>query len=118
MTPNEAVLELARACSRVCTLAMLTNNGLLLKEGFASVFPDAANLFGELAYFASEFGFAKPDPRLFEALAKRLELAPNEIVFVDDTKSYIEGASSIGINAHHFQGAEGLKARLQSLGVL
>lgn len=99
-------------------LSLLTNNGPLLKESIHRVFPEVAEVFAERAHFSFEFGPCKPDPRVFLRLLDRLGVDPREALFIDDTASYIEGATKAGLLTHHFQSASQLRAALEEYGLL
>lgn len=47
-------------------------------------------------------GFLKPDPRLYELLSVRLDVAYADMVFLDDQTSNIRGAEALGIPSVHF----------------
>ena len=117
-TVDPEVFELARRLENRAQLALLTNNGPLLKEGFAEAVPKVIEMFGEHAYCAYEFGFAKPDPRVFTAVANRFELPAEQVLFIDDHRSYVDGASQAGLCTHHFTGAPGLEMALEQYGLL
>ena len=59
-----------------------------------------SNYFKEL-YFSYAMGMRKPDQEIFEALCKKEDFNPKETLFIDDSMQHIEGAKSIGIQAHH-----------------
>lgn len=49
---------------------------------------------------AADFGYAKPDPRIFHAAASALGLSPNQILHVgDDLQLDVKGAQSAGLQA-------------------
>jgi putative hydrolase of the HAD superfamily len=116
--PNHEVLDMARRVKRNATLALLTNNGPLLKESIDRVFPEVAQIFGERAHFSCEFDTCKPDPLVFRRITGRLEVDPGETLFIDDTASYIEGATTAGLMTHHFQSASRLRVELQAYDLL
>ncbi|GAB2624498.1 HAD family hydrolase [Pseudactinotalea suaedae] len=62
-------------------------------------------------------GLAKPDPAIFELLIERYDLVPEQTLFVDDVAANVEAARSVGLHAHLFTGAEGLRGELRSHGV-
>jgi putative hydrolase of the HAD superfamily len=62
MEPDEQVLNMARQVKQRAIVALLSNNGPLLKESIDAVFPELVEIFGERAYFSYEFAAAKPDP--------------------------------------------------------
>jgi putative hydrolase of the HAD superfamily len=47
-------------------------------------------------------GKGKRDPTLFDDIAARLALAPDEILFVDDLRSNVERAQAAGWHAIHY----------------
>jgi len=60
----------------------------------------------------------KPDPAIYALALKRFGLAPGEGVFVDDSLPNVEGARASGFVAHHFTGAQALRAELAALELL
>ncbi len=118
MEPDHEVLDMARRVERNAILSLLTNNGPLLKESIHRVFPEVAEVFAERAHFSFEFGACKPDPRVFLRLLDHRQVNPGEALFIDDTASYIEGATKAGLLTHHFQSASQLRAALEEYGLL
>ncbi|GAB3167132.1 HAD-IA family hydrolase [Myceligenerans halotolerans] len=62
-------------------------------------------------------GLAKPDPRIYELLARRFDVAPARAVFVDDKQENIDAARSCGFHAIRFTDAPALRRELRRLGV-
>lgn len=61
----------------------------------------------------------KPDRRIYEIAHARMgHPDPADVLFTDDREKNCEAAEAFGFKAHHFQGAEGLKARLRSEGLV
>lgn len=52
-------------------------------------------------YYSHTLGYRKPDPQGFHAIITENNLSIFETLFVDDSLTNIEGARSIGLNAHH-----------------
>lgn len=46
---------------------------------------------------SAEEGVAKPDPRIYHIAAERLEIRPEEAVFVDDVAENVRGAWAVGM---------------------
>jgi len=63
-------------------------------------------------------GFAKPDPRIFELCLLRNGLPAGTCLFVDDSLANCQTAQKLGIVAHHFTNADGLKTDLLRHGLL
>jgi putative hydrolase of the HAD superfamily len=117
LEPDAAVLALVRQLSETYPVGMFTNNPWLLKRHIAEVFPAVPEIFGPRAIFSAELGCCKPDPEAFRRLARRLELAPDEILYVDDDPSYAEGARQAGLRADRVSGAAGVRASLARHGL-
>ena len=62
-------------------------------------------------------GVAKPDPRIFEILLERYDLAAAATVFVDDRPANVAIARDLGIVALQYAGAGQLRRELRGLGV-
>jgi putative hydrolase of the HAD superfamily len=116
--PDEQVLNMARQIKQRAILALLSNNGPLLKESIDAVFPELVEIFGKRAYFSYEFAAAKPDPRVFVRLLERLQVKPQDTLFIDDTETYIKGATIAGLHTHHFRSASELRPVLESYSLL
>jgi len=110
--PDLAVLSIARQLSSDRPVGMFTNNPLLLKRHIAEVFPAVPDIFGLRAIFSAELGRCKPDPEAFRRLATRLELTPDEILYLDDDATYVAGARGAGLSADRVGGAAGVRASL------
>ncbi|MFD1148237.1 HAD family hydrolase [Saccharothrix hoggarensis] len=55
--------------------------------------------------FSGDLGVAKPDPRIFTALAERIGVAPGDCVFFDDRQVNVDGAIAAGLSGVRWQGA-------------
>jgi epoxide hydrolase-like predicted phosphatase len=51
-------------------------------------------------------GVMKPDPLIYQIALERLDVKPQEAIFVDDFVENIQGAQALGINAIHFRNRE------------
>lgn len=118
MTPNREVLALAAALKRTTGIAVLTNNGFLVKETFPEMFPELPPLFGERLHVAAEFGTKKPDPEVYRRLAARHGIPPRAAMMIDDKPENVRGAEAAGLTGHRFEGIEGLTERLKALHLL
>ena len=68
--------------------------------------------------FSGDLGVAKPDPAIWEALARQLETTPGECVFFDDRQSNIDGALEAGMGGVLWLGAVPAREELVRLRVL
>ena len=117
MTPDPGMLALVRTLQGDVGLALLTNNGLLTLETLDEMFPEMRQLFGAHMFASAQFKTRKPDPTVYRLLTERLGVAPNAAVMVDDKLRNVTGAERAGLIGHHFDGIEGLLARLAALGL-
>ena len=65
---------------------------------------------------SAEERLLKPDPAIYRVLLDRNGLRAETCLFIDDSEKNVLAARAIGMQAHHFQGAEGLAAALQGAG--
>ena len=72
----------------------------------------------EHAFVSFQLGLAKPDRRIFEHMVSALRVAPERIVFFDDTDENVAAARNLGIRSECVRGLEDLRARLRALGHL
>ena len=61
---------------------------------------------------------AKPEPAIFTLALERWGLSPGDALFVDDRADNVEAARRVGMRAHMFADAPGLRSSLQEEGVL
>ena len=60
----------------------------------------------------------KPDPAIFHRFLNRAGLSANECIFIDDNRTNIAAAASLGFHTEHFQSADNLERRLAAVGML
>lgn len=64
---------------------------------------------------SAEVGLAKPDPRIYQLALMRLDVSPNQAVFVDDFVENVLAARSVGMQAVHFGDPTQVKAELAQI---
>jgi HAD superfamily hydrolase (TIGR01509 family) len=67
---------------------------------------------------SAEVGFSKPDPRIFALAARRAKLAPQALLFVDDTARHVEAAARLGFDTHHLTDPATLRPALVARSLL
>ena len=102
ITPWPNMLALIREIGLEKRIALFSNNGPLMKESLAEVFPEAAKTFGQDCYFSCEFRSKKPDPESYRRLLAQLGIDAAAAWFTDDKKSNVDGARIAGLQAYHF----------------
>jgi FMN phosphatase YigB (HAD superfamily) len=92
-----------------------------LKTGLLSnadrLAPSMAPLAGifDAIVLSGEAGFGKPDERSYLLAAQRLELPPEQCVFVDDLAVNVRGAAEVGMVGVHHRDVETTLAELAIL---
>ena len=112
MTPRLALGEIVDALAARCRLAILTNNGLLVRQHFATLCPPFARHFDGNVHCSAMYGVAKPDPAVFAHCAEALGVAPSRVLFIDDKAVNAAGAVRAGMSGHHYQHIAGLRSAL------
>ena len=72
------------------------------------------------SFYSCDVGAAKPSARFFGRVLDKLGLAPEQVVFVDDTEVNVTSASALGLHGicwHHRDGLDVLRSALAALGV-
>ena len=115
MRARPDMLDLAEQIGTRTRIALLTNNGMLLKETVAEIAPDVPRIFGKHVYVSAEFDTKKPDPDIYRQLVSALGHVPDEALFIDDKAENVDGARDAGLHGHHFQTTEALLAVVRAI---
>lgn len=103
------MLALARELKQQGTrLFILSNNFAERAKFYDEAFPWLKELF-EKIYYSWQTGFIKPDPRCWQTILTKNNLAPADCVYFDDSTANIEAAKTLGLNAFIFKDAEETK---------
>jgi 2-haloacid dehalogenase len=78
---------------------------------------DFLNLFHDIVVSGDE-GMLKPEPAIFQLLAKRNSIDLADSMFIDDSLKNVAGAEAVGMKGHHFTSPESLRSALVAQGVL
>ena len=100
-TANTELIEYARRLRPRYRTGIVSNSfvGAREREQAAYGFED---LVEEIVY-SHEAGFSKPDPRIYALICTRLNVAPEEMIFLDDADVCVAGARDAGIHAVRYQ---------------
>jgi putative hydrolase of the HAD superfamily len=60
-----------------------------------------------------EAGYAKPDPRIYQAALGRLAVSPGDALFIDDTPGHVTAAESLGMTGHVHTTTAGTITRIE-----
>lgn len=64
---------------------------------------------------SGDVGFDKPSPHIFTMTAEKLQVLPEECLFVDDIEAFCKAAEAVGMQSHHFLGPDQSPAALRQL---
>jgi putative hydrolase of the HAD superfamily len=113
MTPWPDSLAAVARAAELGSVSLLTNNGPLMEEHLAVVAPELVPLFGEELHTSSYYGARKPDPAVFANMLEHYGVPASQVFFVDDREDNVEGARSLGIEAHRYVDAASLTAAIE-----
>ena len=113
MAPRPGMLALLTSLRPRIPLAVLTNNGSLLRETLPLLAPEIHALLGDRVHVTADFGARKPDPLVFTRLAARYRHQPASIFFVDDGPANVAGAREAGLQAALFESEEQITRLLE-----
>jgi glucose-1-phosphatase len=93
--------------------AVLTNNNLLVRKHFSTLYPEVSGRVGNRAFVSAEFGARKPDPEVYRTCLTRLRLEPETALLIDDSEANVAGARAAGLSGHHSADPDDLEAELR-----
>ena len=96
-TPNTEVIALARALSRTHKVGLLTNNPPILRRGLSSIHAGMEDIFDPML-FSGELKAKKPAEAIYRKAIDAMACAPGEILFIDDSSTYLRAARAFGIH--------------------
>lgn len=95
-------------------VAIFSNNTALLRQQLIDT--KIIELVDEVV-ISAEIGFQKPSKKAFAVLFQKLNLQPEDVVFIDDAKKSLETAGEIGYTPILFKGNDKLREDLRGLGI-
>jgi FMN phosphatase YigB (HAD superfamily) len=113
--PVDGMAELLAAAAARVPVGLLSNTSPEHARLFIERVPEFSLFAGRVYSF--EVGAMKPAPTLYRAIAERLGMPPEDLVYVDDIEEYARGAEAVGMAGVPFRGAADLRTRLAALGL-
>jgi epoxide hydrolase-like predicted phosphatase len=112
-TPNTELIEYARQLRPRYRTGIVSNSfvGAREREQAAYEFED---LVDEIVY-SHESGMSKPDPRIYALACARLDVRPQETVFLDDVEPNVAGARDAGMHAIRYEDNAQAMAEIERL---
>jgi putative hydrolase of the HAD superfamily len=71
----------------------------------------------DVLVWSFQLGIAKPDPAIYRHMLAKLNVQPEEILFIDDKRENVDAARELGIQAIEFSSVERLRADLIAAGL-
>ncbi len=107
---NEEVSEIIRSLKGKKRLGLLSNTNPLHFDYILSTFP-VIQVF-EKWLLSHEVGFKKPAIEIFEKAIEWAGVEPEKMLFIDDLKTHIDVAISLGMRGIHFTSSTQLREEL------
>lgn len=98
---DTGMIERVRRLQQLGLRCALATNQQNVRVQHMRGMPEYAGVF-DAEFYSSELGLAKPDPAFFSAIVKELDVAPDQVLFVDDVAANVTGARTAGIHAELF----------------
>lgn len=104
--PQSAVLH--RLQTLQLPMAVLTNNGTLMKQALPALLPGLFPALQGRVFCGADFGLRKPAPEAFLRTLDVLGVTPARTLFVDDLFANVRGARAAGLHAETVRDGRGL----------
>lgn len=114
---HPAMRELLDALGASYRLAVLSNIETKNFEQWLVTTYDLDGIF-EVIVGSADTGYAKPEPEIYQLVLDRLDLPPDQTLFVDDLRRNTKAAEELGIPSIVFTEPDALRATLTERGIL
>jgi putative hydrolase of the HAD superfamily len=114
--PFDGALELVGAVQARVPAGFLSNmNAFQWETNYEAIPLTQAFAYRFLSF---ELGLVKPDAAIFSAVAERLPVPRQRVLFLDDNLVNVEAAERAGFTARHVRGVEAARGALVDAGVM
>jgi epoxide hydrolase-like predicted phosphatase len=110
---NHPLINLTRTLRKRLKFGLLSNYSDRLRPMLENEY-HIADLFDDMV-ISCEVHQLKPEERIYRTALDRLDVKPQEAIFVDDRIENIDGANKIGIHAVHYQTSEQVISEINGL---
>lgn len=111
--PNGPLFEYIRdAISPAYQVGLLSNAGA---NWLNDMFEPWQMALIDQAVLSYELGIVKPHPAMYETIATRLGVLPEEAVFIDDRIEFVTGAHAVGMQAIQYHAIEQMRTDLEAI---
>ncbi|MFH1181777.1 MAG: HAD family phosphatase [Candidatus Woesearchaeota archaeon] len=109
-----ATVELLEEQALSRKIILLSNTDAIHYDFYSQKFKEVFNIFAAQA-LSFRLHIAKPDRKIYLEAAKMAGLPPEDCLYIDDIKDYVNAAKEAGMKAVQFKSAEQLKEELARL---
>ena len=117
MTPHPETAAIARFLKECYPMALLSNNGWLLRENISRILPNLSEIFGNMLFFSAETGGSKEKATSFDTLIAILGWQTATTLFIDDNPLFIDAAAKAGLQTYQYTDSTVFAADLTHLGL-
>jgi putative hydrolase of the HAD superfamily len=100
---DHELIEFMKSCRPIYKTAILSNAWNNLRSTLAEAYNIKEGESVDHILVSAELGVVKPDPKIYQILAKTIDCDFNDILFVDDYIENIKSANSLGIQTIHYR---------------
>ncbi len=114
-TENHEMDVLLRKLKKHYPLYLISNTNDLHFEYVTTQFPISKHF--TKCFPSHVVGHRKPDKAMFEHVLQEIKLKPEETVFIDDIREFVDSAKRLGIHGIQFTSRQALETELRRLGI-
>ena len=117
MTPYPKTTAIARRLKDRYPMALLSNNGWLLRENISRILPELPELFESRLFFSAETGANKEKASSFAPMINMLGWQAGTTLLIDVNPANTAAAAKAGLQTYHFSSPIAFAADLIQLGL-
>jgi len=113
--PNAEIFPVVKSLKSQYRLCLLSNTNQIHFETIQRDMPILSEF--EAFFLSFQIGVRKPDPAIFRQVLEYVKVMPEECIYIDDIESFIDAATSLGMNGIVFRNVPDLIKRLGAMGI-
>lgn len=98
------------------TILLSNANASFFKRKIYTTYPEFKDLFDNII-ISSDIKMVKPDPDIYLHTLSKINSKPEESLFIDDSKTNVDGAINVGINGYLYTDSNLFAEYIKSLGI-
>ena len=110
--------ELLKELAQTYDLYMLSNNNPICLPYSRKMFEDAGASLDSIfrkCFFSFELKALKPSPSFYRTIMEEIGLAPEEMLFIDDSRKNVDGALEVGLPAVYYEPGTDLRSLIDDV---